>query len=107
MSLVKISELSDAPEEGVGKRISFEHPLTFYKYDIALFKTNGKFFAMTDQCRKCGASLGRGVLKGKYAACANEECLWNLKTGICKFDRTMSTPVYKVTEQDDGIYINI
>ena len=107
MSLVKISEHADAPEEGTGKMIELEHTYTTIKYTLALFNAEGKYYAITDQCPKCGGSLGRGLLKGMLAVCTIEECLWNIKSGICKFDRSRSTPTYKVIEQEDGLYINI
>ena len=74
---------------------------------LALFNAEGKYYAITDQCPKCGGSLGRGLLKGMLAVCTIQECLWNIKSGICKFDRSRSTPTYKVIEQEDGLYINI
>jgi nitrite reductase/ring-hydroxylating ferredoxin subunit len=107
MSLVKISDYSEAPEDACGKTISLEHPYTLYKYELALFKAEGKFFAITDKCTKCAGSLGRGVLRGKFAVCTNQECLWNIQKGYCKFDRSSVLPTYKVQEKEDGLYIEI
>ncbi len=107
MSLVKICEHSDVPEEGKGKTLELEHPLTFFKYNLGLFKVDGRLFVITDKCTKCGGSLGRGMVQGLFAICSNQECLWNIKKGYCKFDRSSVLPTYKVVEQEDGVYINI
>ncbi|MFQ5451434.1 MAG: Rieske (2Fe-2S) protein [Nitrospinaceae bacterium] len=107
MSLVKIADLPDAPEEGRGKTIHLEHPFTYLKYDIGLFQVEGRYYAITDECKKCGGSLGRGRLMGLFAICRNQECAWNIKKGYCKFDRTTVLPTYRVNVQEDGLYINI
>ncbi|NIQ04051.1 MAG: hypothetical protein GWO19_28145 [Nitrospinaceae bacterium] len=107
MSYVKISEPAETPEEGRGKCIPLEHPLTGVKYVLALFQVDGKYFALTDQCSKCGGSLGRGALNGWFAFCSMNECAWNIKKGYCKFDRSTVLPTYKVTVEDDGLYIHI
>lgn len=107
MSLVKLSDLPEAPDEGQGKRIHLEHPFTQIKYEIGLFKSEGKYYAIRDACPVCGGSLGRGTLRGKYVFCSNEECGWNVKSGVCKFNRASVLPTYKVTVQDDGLFINI
>jgi len=108
MSKVKISEINDAPSEGSGKQINLTHPLTEMKYVLAIFCVEEKYYAMTDECRMCGGSLGRlPDLRGIFAACSKEECLWNIRRGSCKFDRSSVTPTYRVSVMEDGLYIEI
>lgn len=107
MSLVKISDYSEAPQDETGKTIHLEHPYTLFKYDLAFFKVEGKYFVITDKCTKCGGSLGRGLLRGKFAVCSTQECLWNIRKGYCKFDHSSVMPTYKVQARDDGLYIEI
>ena len=107
MSLIKISELSDVPDAETGKTIHLEHPWTLIEYDLALFNAEGKYYVITDKCADCGGSLGKGKLQGLFAVCTNLECLWNIKKGYCKFDRSRVMPTYKVVEQEDGLFINI
>ncbi|QPJ64937.1 MAG: hypothetical protein G3M78_05870 [Candidatus Nitrohelix vancouverensis] len=107
MSKVKISELDEAPPEGIAKQLQFEHPLTYYVYEIGLIQSQGTYFAITDKCRLCGGSLGKGILMGKFVLCDKTDCAWNMKSGICKSDRTNVTPTYKVIVEEDGLYINI
>ena len=108
MSKVKISELKDAPSEGLGKQINLTHPFTEIKYCLAIFCVEGKYYVLTDECKICGGSLGRvSDLRGMFAACTKEECLWNVKRGSCKFDRSSVTPTYRVSTMEDGLYIEI
>lgn len=107
MSNLKILDFSDAPPEGTGKQIHFKHLYTEINYVLALFQVEGKFYCLTDQCRCCEGSLGKGELKGMFAFCNKEECGWNIKKGYCKFNRSDITPTYKVAIEEDGLYIEI
>lgn len=107
MSRQKISEISDAPPEGTGVQIHFEHGYTHIKYDLGLFQVEGKFYCITDQCRCCEGSLGKGTLKGMFTFCSKDECGWNIRKGYCKFNRSDTTPTYKVAIGEDGLYIDI
>ena len=107
MSHVKLVDIGDAPAEGAGKTIAFKHPYTEFPYQIALFQVEGTYYAITDKCKKCGGSLGKGTLRGLFAVCLNQECPWNIKKGFCKFDRSSVLPTYKVAVKEDGLYIDI
>ncbi|MEK9629312.1 MAG: hypothetical protein VW455_09865 [Nitrospinota bacterium] len=107
MSKVKILELDEAPEEGRGMQIHLEHPYTEIKYVLGFFNAEGKYYCIADQCKSCEGSLGKGVLRGMFAFCNKEECAWNIKKGFCKWNRSDSTPIYKVATEEDGFYIEI
>lgn len=107
MSHVKILELNEAPEEGKGKQIHLDHPFTEIKYVLAVFQVDGKYYCIADQCKSCEGSLAKGVLNGMFAFCNKGECGWNIRKGYCKWNRSDSTPIYKVAVQDDGLYIEI
>jgi nitrite reductase/ring-hydroxylating ferredoxin subunit len=107
MSKCKVSEFRDAPSEGMGKQVFFKHDYTEISYVLALFNVEGKFYCLTDQCRCCEGSLGLGVLAGMFAFCCKEDCGWHIKKGYCKFNRSDTTPTYKVAVEEDGLYIEI
>jgi len=107
MSRLKISEISDAPPEGTGRQIKFEHLYTEIPYVLGLFQFEGKFYCITDQCRCCDGSLGKGTLKGMFVFCSKDECGWNVRKGYCKFNRSDTTPTYKVAIEEDGLFIDI
>ena len=107
MSQVKIVEIAEAPEEGTGKQIVFDHPYTEMEYILGLFKVEGKYYAIKGVCVICEGSLGAGELNGLIVTCSRRECLWNIRKGYCKFDRSTVMPTYKVAEKEDGLYIEI
>ena len=106
MSIVKISELADAPAEGTGKTVLLEHPYTYIRYELDLFKANGKYYVILSRCTLCNGRLSEGKLNGLIVSCAKEH-LWNVKTGVCKLIQTNSLPTYNVSVEADGLYINI
>ncbi len=107
MSRLKIAEIDDVPPEGTGRQVPFKHEYTEIEYVLALFQVEGKFYCLTDQCRCCEGSLGKGALKGMFAFCNKDECGWNIKKGYCKFNHSDTTPRYKVIAEEDGLYIDI
>ena len=64
MSNVKILELDEAPEEGTGRQIDLEHPYTEWKYVLAFYNVEGKYYCISDKCKSCEGSLAKGILKG-------------------------------------------
>ena len=107
MSYEKITTLEEAPAEGTGKKIVFKHSYTEFIYELALFQIDGKYHALTNQCKLCEGSLGDGTILGKYVACNKENCQWSIKKGICKFNHSNVTPSYKVTVEEDGLYAQL
>ncbi len=107
MSEVRILDLADAPEEGKGKRVEFQHPFTEFPYALGVFFAKDRYLVITDTCKKCNSSLAQGKVNGMYALCAREDHAWHIKTGLFKFDRTQSTPIYRITVKDEGMYIEI
>jgi hypothetical protein len=107
MARLKISEISEAPPEGTGRQLKFKHLYTEIPYVLGLFQLESKFYCITDQCRCCDGSLGKGTLKGIFVFCSRDECGWNVRKGYCKFNRSDTTPTYKVAIEEDGLYIDI
>ena len=107
MSEVPILDLADAPQEGQGKRVEFEHPYTEIPYALGVFFAKDRYWAITDQCKRCDSSLAKGTVNGMYALCTREQHAWHIKTGLFKFDRSQATPIYRITVKDEGMYIEI
>ncbi len=107
MTTVLLSSLEDAPAEASGIRVDFEHPLTEIKYEVGLFCVKGKYYGITDPCKHCQGSLAAGELDGMYASCLGEGHAWNVKSGVCKYNRSETLPTYRVAVQDDGLFIEI
>ena len=107
MADVKITTISEGPEEGKGKTFSFSHPITEFPYDIALFQVNGKYYALPDLCGKCPGSLGEGTLDGMYVLCSKDQTPWHIKHGLCRYNRNQGLPSYKVKVENQDLIITI
>ncbi|QPJ62244.1 MAG: hypothetical protein G3M70_10325 [Candidatus Nitronauta litoralis] len=107
MSEVKLLDSNDLPVEGEAKYVELIHPLTEYPYPLSIYFAKNRYFVVTDTCKECGASLAAGKINGLFVTCSGQEHPWNFKTGLLKYDRTNSMPVYRVLLRDDGIYIEI
>ncbi len=107
MSEVKLMDLADAPPEGVAKRVDLVHPLTEYPYQLSVYFLKNRYYVITDICKECGASLAAGEVRPPFVICSGHEHPWNFKTGLLKYDRTNSLPVYRVQVRGDEIYIEI
>ena len=107
MAEVKITLLTDAPTEGTGKMIHIEHPITAWDICLAVFQVKGKFYAIENECRRCSGNLGLGKLEGMYVSCPKDDTLWNVKNGLCKFDRTQSVSSYRVRVEKDALITNL
>jgi hypothetical protein len=42
-----------------------------------------------------------------FVFCHKDACGWNIRKGHCKFNRSDITPTYKVTAEEDGLFIEI
>ena len=108
MAEVRILDLAEAPEEGQGKQVKFEHPLTDIDlYLRGIFRQRPLFGNHRHLQKMRIPVLLKGKLDGMYALCAREDHPWHIKTGLFKFDRTQSIPTYRVTVKDEGLYIEI
>ncbi len=107
MSEVKLLDMKDAPVEGEPRFVELTHPLTEYPYPLSVFFAKERYFVITDTCKECGSGLSEGKINGMFVTCTGEEHPWNFKTGLLKYNRTSSIPVYRVLVKDDGIYIEI
>ena len=107
MAEVELVKLEEAPQEGTGKIIDVEHPITAYDFHLALFQVREKFYALDNECGRCSGKLGKGKLNGMYVFCPQDDTPWNVKNGLCKFDRTRSVPSYKIWVENGTLFTNI
>jgi 3-phenylpropionate/trans-cinnamate dioxygenase ferredoxin component len=64
---------------------------------IALFNTDGAFYAVQDYCTGDGGSLSEGTMIGSAVICASDKALFYLPTGECVDPQHLTRlTVYKV-----------
>ena len=105
----KLCLVSDIPENGVKEfRIS--------DFDIAVFNTEGKFFAIDRKCTHFKGNLAKGLVEGKTVKCPLHGSVFSLETGELLtqpgtiagwFKKGHKTNVYKLSIKSDEIYIDL
>ena len=72
---------------------------------VAIFNTNGQFYAIDNTCPHQGGPLGEGKVDGEVVTCPWHEWKYNLKTG-CPIV-TPNVKTYKLRMDDDAIQIAV
>ena len=75
--------------------------------EIVVANVNGKVYAMRGICNHQGGPLAEGELSSNVITCPWHGAQWDVTTGkLVEFPLELEAePVYKVTEEDDGIFV--
>jgi nitrite reductase (NADH) small subunit len=95
--LVDTNELAD----GSGKAVSVRG------FKVAVFKINGKFYAMKNECLHRGGPLGEGQLKGQTIVCPWHGWRYDVPTGSLELIPTLSVATYKVEVRGEDVFAEI
>ena len=98
MKFKKITGLNSMPDNS-GKVLVIQNSV------IALFKINGKYFALDNICPHRGGSLGDGEINGDIVSCPWHGWEINCKTGEAVENPEMKVKRYEVIKKEDGLYI--
>jgi nitrite reductase/ring-hydroxylating ferredoxin subunit len=71
--------------------------------DIALFKVEGKIYAMHNTCPHRGASLGEGYLNGRILTCPWHAWEFDVTNGDCQTVPQNRLPCYPLRIDGDDI----
>lgn len=98
--IVKVAETRDlAP--GQGKLVEVDGQ------PIALFNVNGVFYAVGAVCPHEGGPLQDGELEDDTVICPWHSFDYNLKTGKCSVDPTLSVATFVVKTEGDDVFIEV
>ncbi|MDP3919629.1 MAG: Rieske (2Fe-2S) protein [Candidatus Omnitrophota bacterium] len=75
--------------------------------DIALFKVDGKVYAIDAVCAHSGGPLAEGGLHGKEVMCPWHGWQFDVTTGECSFNPSVKQATFKVKDDGEDIYISI
>lgn len=75
--------------------------------EVALFNSNGKFYALENFCPHKGVPLADSKLKASYVECDLHGWKFDLTTGECYTKKSCSIEAYEVVIEDDFIKILI
>jgi ferredoxin-nitrite reductase len=94
-AIVKPDEIA----EGTGKRVRGNG------IDAAVFKCDGKLYALENRCPHGAAALSRGMVDGEAVVCSGHGYRFNLRTGACADDPSIRAKTYRLEPQEDGFLI--
>lgn len=76
---------------------------------IAVFKSNGEFYALANRCCHKGASMCEGQITdgGKIVRCPWHNWPFDLKTGVSTLDPNERLRSYKVKREGDQVILEV
>ena len=75
--------------------------------EIALYKVEGKVFAMHARCPHQGGPMHEGGLAGKMATCPWHGWEFDVTNGKCGFNPSIKLPTFEVKEDGEEIFIKV
>ncbi len=100
MAFVRVARC-DEVIEGTGKTVEVDGTL------IALFKSDGRFYAMDNACLHLGAPLGDGEVYGTHVVCPLHGWEYDFTTGCNVDDPSMKLHCYEVRVAGKDILIEV
>ena len=74
--------------------------------DIALYRYQGDFYALDNQCVHRNGQLGDGHMEGANVICPLHQWDYDVRTGVSRYDAQENVAVYPVRVSDDRVEIN-
>jgi nitrite reductase/ring-hydroxylating ferredoxin subunit len=75
--------------------------------EIALFNTDGTFYAVKNICPHRGVSLDRGAVEGGILTCPGHAWQFDLRTGDCVSHPPAGLRCYPVQIHGDSVWIEV
>jgi nitrite reductase/ring-hydroxylating ferredoxin subunit len=98
--LVKVAARGEIPD-GTGKVVEARGR------KLALFNSNGSFYAIDNACRHLGGSLGAGDVYGTRVVCPLHGWAYDFTTGAGVDDPATRVACFAVTVEGDDILIEL
>ena len=91
----------DEVEEGKARTVSANEKL------LALFKSEGKVYALDNSCPHRGGPLGEGHLEGMEVTCPWHAWSFNIKTGACESMPGMKQTTFPTKVEKGEVWVEI
>ncbi len=75
--------------------------------EVALFKLEGKIYALENTCPHRGGPLGEGSLEGSEVTCPWHAWTFDVKTGVCQTVPDVKQPQVEAKTDGDDILLNV
>ena len=101
MTWIKVAN-KDELRQGKGKELNVDGTR------IALFKANGRFYAIEALCRHQDGSLAPGKLDGEIVECPLHSWHYNVRTGeLLDYLEGVKLTTYGLHVKDNAIYLDV
>ena len=90
---------SDLLPEGQGRTFSRDG------HGVAVFRLDGRLFAIDDACTHEDGPLGEGAVSGRVVTCPYHDWRFNIETGECLSSENRSVSCFAVRERDGLIWV--
>lgn len=97
---VKVASSSDL-EEGKGMIV------TVNGTKVALFRCEGRVYAIRNQCPHMGGDLGDGLLQGDIVRCPWHGWKFSIKTGKAPDSDVVGVRTYEVRIDGDDVFVGV
>ncbi len=74
---------------------------------IAVFKKDGKFFAVDNTCPHMGGPLGEGFLEDYTVTCPWHGWQFDVKTGVSPVNPAAKVKTYPVTVKNSEVFVDL
>jgi len=75
--------------------------------EIALFRVDGRIYAISNVCRHLGGPLADGWLEGRKVACPWHNWTYDVTTGACTLAPNASLTTFPVTVDGDDVFVEV
>ncbi len=97
---VRVAKKSEIPSD-TGKLVEVKGK------EIALFKVDGKIFAIYAVCPHQGGPLHEGGVTENMVTCPWHGWEFNVKDGLCAFNDSIRVPTFRVKEEGDEVFVEV
>jgi nitrite reductase (NADH) small subunit/3-phenylpropionate/trans-cinnamate dioxygenase ferredoxin subunit len=98
--VTKVAKTSDIPAD-TGKTVEVSGTA------IALFRCNGQIYAIENTCQHAGGPLGEGSLSGACVTCPWHGWEYDVTTGVCQTNPSVTVRTFPVTIQGDDVFVTL
>ena len=98
--LTKVATTAEIPT-GTGKVVEIGGK------KLAVFNCDGQLYAMDNTCQHRGGPLGEGSLAGTTVTCPWHGWEYDVKTGECMMDRSITVQKFDVKVEGEDIFISL
>ena len=96
----KVASKADIPA-GTGKVVQANGKT------LAVFNCEGEFYAIDNTCKHRGGPLAEGNLSGTSVSCPWHGWEYDVKTGACQMDPSITVQTFPVQVQGDDVLISV